>query len=38
VGGFAATIAGITSAKILQRLKIFRKELEEKENQKEVQG
>lgn len=29
VGGFAATIAGITSAKILQRLKIFRKELEE---------
>lgn len=29
VGGFAATIAGITAAKILQRLKIFRKELEE---------
>ncbi|CUU08226.1 Spore maturation protein SpmA [Candidatus Thermokryptus mobilis] len=38
VGGFAATIAGITSAKILQRLKIFRKELEENENQKEAQG
>ncbi|CUT04298.1 nucleoside recognition domain-containing protein [Candidatus Chrysopegis kryptomonas] len=29
VGGFAATIAGVTAAKILQRLKIFRKELEE---------
>lgn len=36
VGGFAATIAGVTAAKILQRLKIFKKELEENnENKKE---
>lgn len=32
VGGFAATIAGVTAAKILQRLKIFRKELLDENN------
>jgi len=37
IGGFAATVAGITSAKILQKLKIFRKELEEN-NKSEEQG
>ncbi len=37
IGGLGATIAGITSAKILQRLKIFRKEIEGN-NKEEVQG
>jgi spore maturation protein A len=29
VSGFAATVAGVTAAKILQRLKIFRREIED---------
>ncbi|MCS7229826.1 MAG: nucleoside recognition domain-containing protein [Candidatus Kryptonium sp.] len=33
VGGFAATIAGVTAAKIFQRLKIFKKELEENKSE-----
>ncbi len=38
VGGFAATVAGVTAAKILQRLKVFKKEIEENgENKKELE-